>query len=213
MGELDVSASKLSESAQRVVDRAIEEARRRRQPLTNPHIFVAFAEVEAGLFDVWMREVGVDPDDIEHAIRQHLDTVASDPHAELRVSPPTKLLFKLASHHAVRRGRSYLGSIDLFIALFEEPLGHAVALLRQRGAEPETVIGRGLAAMRTFEAREEQLEQDRRAALAADWQRYHPDGYRSRSESEVDALVEEVEPRSLRQRFFDLLGMRRRTRS
>ncbi len=196
MEDWDVCESRMSESAQRVVNRAFEDARRRHQSLVNAHVFVAFAEVESDAFAVWMREVGVDPDDIAHAIRQHLDIVAPDPHADVRVSPATKLLFKLAFHHASRRGRSYFGAIDMFAAIFDESQDAVTAIVRRYGAEPEAVIMRGRTALQDFERREEQLEQERRAE-AANW---------------AGPLIEEVEPRSVRQRFLDLIGLRRRTR-
>ena len=42
--DLDISPSKIGETAQRIVDRALEEARRREHALlTNEHIFLAFA--------------------------------------------------------------------------------------------------------------------------------------------------------------------------
>ena len=49
--DLDISPSKIGETAQRIVDRAIEEARRREHALlTNEHIFLAFAQVEWDMF-------------------------------------------------------------------------------------------------------------------------------------------------------------------
>ena len=49
--DLDISPSKIGETAQRIVDRAIEEARRREHALlTNEHLFLAFAQVEWDMF-------------------------------------------------------------------------------------------------------------------------------------------------------------------
>ena len=44
---------------------------------------------------------------------------------ELRVSPATKLVFKLALHHASRAGRQTIEAADLFSAVFEETAGRA----------------------------------------------------------------------------------------
>ena len=42
--DLDISPSKVAETAQRLIDRAIEESRRREHALlTNEHLFLAFA--------------------------------------------------------------------------------------------------------------------------------------------------------------------------
>ncbi len=45
--DLDIAASKIAETSQRIVDRALEDARRREHALlTNEHLFLAFAQVE-----------------------------------------------------------------------------------------------------------------------------------------------------------------------
>ena len=51
MDDFDIAQSKIGESAQRVVDRAVEESRRRDHALvTNEHLFLAFAQVEWDTF-------------------------------------------------------------------------------------------------------------------------------------------------------------------
>src|SRR5262245_38031876 len=68
--DLDISPSKIGESAQRLVDRAAEEARRREHPLVaNEHLFVAFAQVEWDTFAELMRDIDANP----HAILQAVD--------------------------------------------------------------------------------------------------------------------------------------------
>ena len=62
MDDFDIAQSKIGESAQRVVDRAIEESRRRDHvELTNEHVFLAFAQVEWDTFAQVMRELGLNP--------------------------------------------------------------------------------------------------------------------------------------------------------
>src|SRR5260221_3132653 len=49
--DLDIPPGKLTQAAQRVIDRAIEESRRRLHPLlTSAHLFVALAQAEWDLF-------------------------------------------------------------------------------------------------------------------------------------------------------------------
>src|SRR5690348_1294294 len=56
--DFDIAQSKIGESAQRVVDRAVEESRRRDHALlTNEHIFLAFAQVEWDTFSQVMRDL------------------------------------------------------------------------------------------------------------------------------------------------------------
>ena len=96
--DLDISPSKIGESAQRVVDRAIEEARRREHALlTNEHVFLAFAQVEWDMFSGVMRDIEQNPHTILQAIEEHLHMLPAFAARDLRVSPATKLVFKLGS--------------------------------------------------------------------------------------------------------------------
>jgi len=157
--DLDISPSKIGETAQRIVDRAIEEARRREHALlTNEHLFLAFAQVEWDMFAEVMRDVELNPHTILQAIEEHLHMMPSFAGRELRVSPATKLVFKLALHHGSRAGRQSIEAADLFSAVFEETQGVQVSILRRHGVEPEVLVGRLNARMRDMELREERLK-------------------------------------------------------
>ena len=157
--DLDISPSKIGETAQRIVDRAIEEARRREHALlTNEHVFLAFAQVEWDMFSEVMRDVELNPHTILQAIEEHLHMMPSFAGRELRVSPATKLVFKLALHHGSRAGRQSIEAADLFSAVFEETQGVPVSILRRHGVEPEVLVGRLNARMRDMELREERLK-------------------------------------------------------
>ena len=77
---------------------------------------------------------------------------------ELRVSPATKLVFKLALHHASRAGRQTIEAADLFSAVFEETQGVPVSILRRHGVEPDILVSRLNTRMRDMELREERLK-------------------------------------------------------
>jgi ATP-dependent Clp protease ATP-binding subunit ClpA len=157
--DLDITPSKIGESAQRIIDRAIEEARRREHALlTNEHLFLAFAQVEWDMFAEVMREVELNPHTILQAIEEHLHIMPAFGGRELRVSPATKLVFKLGLHHASRAGRQTIDAVDLFSAVFEETQGVPVAILRSHGVEPEALVGRLTTRMRELELREERLK-------------------------------------------------------
>jgi ATP-dependent Clp protease ATP-binding subunit ClpA len=157
--DLDISPSKIGETAQRIIDRAIEEARRREHALlTNEHIFLAFAQVEWDMFAEVMRDIELNPHTILQAIEEHLHMMPSFAGRELRVSPATKLVFKLALHHASRAGRQTIEAADLFSAVFEETQGVPVSILRRHGVEPEVLVTRLNARMRDLELREERLK-------------------------------------------------------
>src|SRR5712691_1830309 len=157
--DLDIAPGKIGETAQRIIDRGIEEARRREHALlTNEHLFLAFAQVEWDMFSEVMRDIDLNPHTILQAIEEHLHMMPSFAGRDLRVSPATKLVFKLALHHAGRAGRQTIEAADLFSAVFEETQGVPVSILRRHGVEPEVLVSRLNTRMRDMELREERLK-------------------------------------------------------
>src|ERR1700682_3658669 len=157
--DLDISASKIGENAQRIIDRALEEARRLgHEQLTSEHLFLAFAQVEWDMFAEVIGDIDLNPHTILHAIEEHLHVMPASLGRDLRVSPSTKLVLKLALHHASRAGRQTIEAADVFSAVFEETQGVPVAILRNRAVEPELLVSRLNARMRDMELREERLK-------------------------------------------------------
>ena len=157
--DFDIPQNKMAESAERVVDRALDEARRRDHALlTNEHVCLGFAQVEWDVFGQVMREVDLNPHEILQALEEHLRLVPSVPGRELRVAPSTKLLFKLALLHASRSGRHTVEATDLFSAIFEETQGIPVSIIRRHGIDPEALVSHLATRMRDHEAREERLK-------------------------------------------------------
>jgi ATP-dependent Clp protease ATP-binding subunit ClpA len=157
--DFDIPQNKLADSAERVVDRALDEARRREHALlTNEHVCLAFAQVEWDMFGQVMRDLSLNPHEILQALEEHLRLMPSVPGRELRVAPSTKLLFKLALLHASRSGRHTIEASDLFSAIFEETQGIPVSIIRRHGIEPEMLVSRLATRMRDHELREERLK-------------------------------------------------------
>jgi len=157
--DFDIPQSKMADSAERVVDRALEEARRRDHALlTNEHVCLAFAQSEWDMFGEVMRDLGLNPHEILQALEEHLRLLPTVPNRDLRVAPSTKLLFKLALLHASRCGRHTIEATDLFSAIFEETQGVPVSIIRRHGIEPEALVTRLATRMRDHEAREERLK-------------------------------------------------------
>src|SRR6187455_2330396 len=157
--DFDIPQNKLAESAERVVDRALDEARRREHALlTNEHVCLAFAQVEWDMFGQVMRDLELNPHEILQAIEEHLRLLPNVPGRELRVAPSTKLLFKLALLHASRSGRHTIEATDLFSAIFEETQGIPVSIIRRHGIEPEALVSRLATRMRDHEMHEERLK-------------------------------------------------------
>ena len=159
MEDFDIPQNKLADSAERVVDRALDEARRREHALlTNEHVCLAFAQVEWDMFGQVMRDLNLNPHEILQALEEHLRLLPSTPGRDLRVAPSTKLLFKLALLHASRSGRHTIEATDLFSAIFEETQGIPVSIIRRHGIEPEALVSRLATRMRDHELREERLK-------------------------------------------------------
>ncbi|MGH9309945.1 MAG: AAA family ATPase [Vicinamibacterales bacterium] len=159
MEDFDIPQNKLADSAERVVDRALDEARRREHALlTNEHVCLAFAQVEWDMFGQVMRDLNLNPHEILQALEEHLRILPSVPGRELRVAPSTKLLFKLALLHASRSGRHTVEATDLFSAIFEETQGIPVSIIRRHGIDPEALVSRLATRMRDHELREERLK-------------------------------------------------------
>ena len=159
MEDLDIPRNRLGDSAERVVDRAVDEARRHGHGiLTNEHICLAFAQVEWDLFGQVMRDNSLNPHDFLRALEDHLRLLPAQSVQDLRLSPSTKLLFRLAQLHAGRSGRNVIESSDLFSAIFEETQGVPVSIIRRQGVEPEMVVSRLATRMRDHEQQEERLK-------------------------------------------------------
>ena len=157
--DLDISSNQMAESARRVIDRAEEEALRRGDAfLANEHIFRAFAQVEWDMFAEIMRDVSLDPRQVLRALDDQPRTGPPTPGSELKVAPPTKLLFKLAMQRASRAGRKVIEAADLFCAVFEETRSTAVSILRRDGVEPRVMTSTIAGRIRDYELREERLK-------------------------------------------------------
>jgi ATP-dependent Clp protease ATP-binding subunit ClpA len=157
--DLDIPPGKLTEGAPRVLDRAVEESRRRDHPvLMSAHVLYAFAQSEWDLFAQAMRDAEVNPHDVLRAIDDHLRRMPSSVGCDVRISPTTKLVCKLARHHASRAGHSGVEPADLLLALFEETRGVPVSILRQFGAEADVLVSRLEAHIRDLELRNERLK-------------------------------------------------------
>ena len=159
MDDFDIPQNKMAESAERVVDRAVDEARRRDHGLlTNEHVCLAFAQVEWDMFGQVMRDLQLNPHEILQALEDHLRLLPSISGRDLRIAPSTKLLFKLALLHASRSGRHSIEATDLFSAIFEETQGIPVSIIRRHGIEPEALVTRLATRMRDHEMHEERLK-------------------------------------------------------
>jgi ATP-dependent Clp protease ATP-binding subunit ClpA len=157
--DLDIASSKIGDSAQRVIDRAIEASRRREHALlANEHLFIAFAQVEWDLFAQIMRDTDLNPHQILGAVEERLGRMASVPGREPEVPPQTKLIFRLALHCATRAGRAAIAAVDIMAAMLEESQGATASILRRHGVDPGALTVRLHERLRDLELRDEWLK-------------------------------------------------------
>ena len=157
--DLDIVVNKLSESARRVIDRALEDTRRREHPLlTSAHLLLAVAQAEWDLFAQAMRDANVSPNAVLRSLDEYLRRVPSVATGEVRVCPTTKLVCKLALQGAARAGHPAVDAGDLLLALFEQTRGVPASILRHHGADTETLVSRLEARSRELELRNERLK-------------------------------------------------------
>lgn len=139
MDDLDIPVGKLAPGAKRVVDRAIEEARRREHALiTSTHLLCAFAQTEWDLFAHSLRDAGINPHNVLAAIDGHLRRVTMSNGGRMRVCPTTALVCSAA---LARAGSAAVEAGDLLIGLFAETNGAVAASLRQHGGDAAARLG------------------------------------------------------------------------
>ena len=175
--DLDISPSKIAETAQRIVDRALEEARRREHALlTNEHIFLAFAQVEWDMFAEVMRDIELNPHTILQAIEEHLHLMPSvrRPRAAGLAGDQARLQAGAASRQPRRAGRR-IEAADLFSAVFEETQGVPVSILRRHGVEPEVLVLAAQRADARHRAARRAAEEALRAAAVPEALRHQPE--------------------------------------
>ncbi len=157
MDDFDIALDKIGESAQRVMDRAVEESRRREHAIVaNEHLFLALAQVEWDTFSHVMQDLEVNPHVILDALEEHLQLLPTLSECKLRLAPTTKIAFELAFLRASRAGRT-IASSDLFSAILEESHGVPVSIVRRHGIPPDMFVSRLTTQMDDNERREELL--------------------------------------------------------
>jgi ATP-dependent Clp protease ATP-binding subunit ClpA len=155
---LDIPIGKISERAQRLIDRAASEARRRaHEEVISAHLFVALAHVEWELFVDIMRDFTPNPHAVVQDVEEALATLPSCDDSEPSIPQSMRFLAKLALHRASKDGRPALDPVDLFGALLEEAHGLPVAILRRHGIDASDVTLRIVSHARDVETRQQQL--------------------------------------------------------
>jgi ATP-dependent Clp protease ATP-binding subunit ClpA len=160
MIDLGTYKDRFAESGQRVFEHAMQESRRRDQNyIAVEHILNALATEEAELFNSAMRDLALDPRTVKVMIEKRLEnTRFSNLNRGVRIAPETIELFKKAMERARAQGRKTIEATDLFMALSQDEKSVFINLLRNMGADPESVVEQVRARVRTREQEEEQYK-------------------------------------------------------
>ena len=158
MEDLDLDLTKLSESGLRIVTRAEDEARRRGQDLlTSEHLFIAFAQVEWGLYARVLRDLEIRPEELLSAVEAALESLPAAPGRAVRMTELTQELLRRAVQQAVALGRDQAESYDVFASLLVEQQSGPSLILRRFGTDGDAVTARLAMIVRDVELRDEKL--------------------------------------------------------
>lgn len=159
MTELEELKEKLTPSARRVVDAAVQESQSRQHfYLGVEHLFLAFAKVEEGFFREVMEDLNLDLFQVLNFLNEHLNVTRQYIGMGLKVPPATRNVFRLAREEAQRWGREEVDSTDLFIAMFQENHSLPAKVFRSFGLDPDFVMRRITVKVRSKEELEEELK-------------------------------------------------------
>jgi ATP-dependent Clp protease ATP-binding subunit ClpA len=156
--DLEIDLTKLSETGLRIVTRAEDEARRRGHDLlTSEHLFIAFAQVEWGLYARVLRDLGVRPEELLVAVEASLETVPAVAGGPVRMTELTQELIRRAIQQAVTMGREQAESYDLFASLLVERQSGPSVILHRFDTDGDAVTARLAMIVRDVELRDERL--------------------------------------------------------
>ena len=160
MIDLGTYKDRFAESGQRVLEHAVSESRRRDQNyIAVEHILNALASEEAELFNATMRDLSLDPRSVRVLIEKRLENSRyQNVNKGVRIAPETIELFKKAMERARAQGRKIIEATDLFMALSQDENSALMGVLRNLGANPETVVEQVRARVRTREQQEEEYK-------------------------------------------------------
>src|SRR3954466_6407541 len=158
MIDLGTYKDRFAESGQRVLEHAVQESRHRDQNyIAVEHILNGLSVEEAELFNSTMRDLSLDPRSVKVLIEKRLENARyQNVNKGIRIAPETIELFKRAMERARAQGRKTIEATDLFMAFSQDENSALMGVLRNLGANPETVVEQVRARVRTREQEEEQ---------------------------------------------------------
>ncbi|MGB8509089.1 MAG: ATP-dependent Clp protease ATP-binding subunit [Pyrinomonadaceae bacterium] len=141
-------------------EHAVGESRRRDQNyIAAEHILNALAAEESDLFNGTMRDLSLDPRSVKVLIEKRLESARyQNVNKGIRIAPETIDLFKKAMERARAQGRKTIEATDLFMALSQDERSILMNVLRNLGANPESVVENVRSRVMTREQQEEEYK-------------------------------------------------------
>ncbi len=158
MTELENMREKLSAKAERVLDLALEESKKREHYyLGVEHLFLAFSRVEKAFFREVMEDLNLDAGHVISFLNEHLNVTNQYIGFGIKIPPATKNVFRIAKEEAYRWGRDEITPTDLFIAIFQENNSLPAKVFRSFGLDRDYVMRRISVKVRSKEELKEEL--------------------------------------------------------
>lgn len=118
MENLGPYLDKFSESGKRVLERALDETRRRDQHFISPeHVLYALMNEEADLFNAAMHELSINPQDIRLAVEKRIENSRKHIGRGFRIAPETTEIFKYSMDRARSQNRRVIEANDIIYTL------------------------------------------------------------------------------------------------
>ena len=119
----DTYLEKFSESGRHILERALDETRRREQYYVSPeHILYALMTEETDLFDATMHNLSLDPQQIRLSVEKRLENSRRHTGKGFRIGPKTTEIFKYAMDKARSKGHRTIEAGDIcFVFATNEP--------------------------------------------------------------------------------------------
>jgi len=156
--ELENMREKLSAKAERVLDLALEESKKREHYyLGVEHLFLAFSRVEKAFFREVMEDLNLDAGHVISFLNEHLNVTNQYIGFGIKIPPATKNVFRIAREEAYRWGRDEITPTDLFIAIFQENNSLPAKVFRSFGLDRDYVMRRISVKVRSKEELKEEL--------------------------------------------------------
>jgi ATP-dependent Clp protease ATP-binding subunit ClpA len=130
-----------SEKVGEILNLAIEESKKRQHAhLGVEHLLIAFSRVEDALFREVMFDLDLDPKVVLKHVEKSLTSSVEYLGVEMRVTPDTKNILRLAWKEAQHSGRKLIESSDLFVAFFQVEGGITEELFSELGVDSNRVL-------------------------------------------------------------------------